>query len=156
MVPGVFTIDSPCRAARPERGCTRATYPSGTASATPVGTSARSPGPSVTSTAVTRSAPASPGWAYAGSGRSGSRRTTGTGSSTRRTLDHARSGRIRSVDASGYDERLGVPLRWWVQGTMLVASLWLALVVAIPGPVAWACSAGALALLTALLLSYGN
>jgi len=60
------------------------------------------------------------------------------------------------VDASGYDERLGVPLRWWVQGTMLVASLWLALVVAIPGPVAWACSAGALALLTALLLSYGN
>jgi hypothetical protein len=60
------------------------------------------------------------------------------------------------VDASGYDERLGVPLRWWVQGTMLVASLWLALVVAIPGPVAWACSAGALALLAALLLSYGN
>ena len=25
-----------------------------------------------------------------------------------------------------YDERLSVPLRWWVQGTMLVASLWLA------------------------------
>ena len=39
---------------------------------------------------------------------------------------------------------------------MLVASLWLALVVAIPGPAAWACSAGALALLAALLLSYGN
>jgi len=60
------------------------------------------------------------------------------------------------VDASGYDERLGVPLRWWVQGTMLVASLWLALAVAIPGPVAWACSAGAMAVLAGLLLSYGN
>ena len=44
MVPGVFTIDSPCRAASPERGCTSATYPSGSASAIPVGTRARSPG----------------------------------------------------------------------------------------------------------------
>ena len=60
------------------------------------------------------------------------------------------------MDASGYDERLGVPLRWWVQGTMLVASLWLALAVAIPGPVAWACSAGAMAVLAGLLLSHGN
>jgi len=60
------------------------------------------------------------------------------------------------VDATAYQERLGVPLRWWVQGTMLVASLWLALVVAIPGPVAWVCSAGALALLAALLFAYGN
>jgi hypothetical protein len=60
------------------------------------------------------------------------------------------------VDATAYQERLGVPLRWWVQGTMLVASLWLALIVAIPGPVAWACSAGALALLAALLFSFGN
>ena len=24
------------------------------------------------------------------------------------------------MDATAYDERLGVPLRWWVQGTMLV------------------------------------
>ena len=72
MVPGALTMDSPCRAASPERGWTSATYPSGSASAMPVGTSARSPGASVTSTVVTRSAPASPGWAYAGSGRSGS------------------------------------------------------------------------------------
>ena len=55
-----------------------------------------------------------------------------------------------------YDERLGVPLRWWVQGTMLVASLWLALVVAVPGPLAWAVSGCALALLAALLLVYGS
>jgi len=31
-----------------------------------------------------------------------------------------------------YAERLTVPLRWWVQGTMLVATLWLAVVVALP------------------------
>jgi hypothetical protein len=60
------------------------------------------------------------------------------------------------VDAVAYDERLGVPLRWWVQGTMLVASLWLALVVAVPGPAAWACTGIALALLAALLISYGG
>ena len=29
-----------------------------------------------------------------------------------------------------YAERLTVPLRWWAQGTMLVASLWLAVLVA--------------------------
>jgi hypothetical protein len=63
------------------------------------------------------------------------------------------------VDAAAstqYDERLGVPLRWWVQGTMLVATLWLALVVALPAAVAWACTAVALALLAGLLVSYGN
>ncbi len=55
-----------------------------------------------------------------------------------------------------YDERLGVPLRWWVQGTMLVATLWLALVVALPAAVAWVCSGIALALLAGLLLGYGS
>ena len=55
-----------------------------------------------------------------------------------------------------YSERLGVPLRWWVQGTMLVASLWLALVVALPQPVAWAISGVGLALLAILLLAYGS
>jgi hypothetical protein len=60
------------------------------------------------------------------------------------------------VDAASYDERLGVPLRWWAQGVMLVATLWLALVVALPGPAAWICSGIALALLTALLVSFGS
>lgn len=55
-----------------------------------------------------------------------------------------------------YQERLGVPLRWWVQGTMLVASLWLAVVVATPGEVAWTVTALAMLLLVAGLLSYGN
>ncbi len=54
-----------------------------------------------------------------------------------------------------YSERLRVPLRWWVQGTMLVASLWLAVVVALPGPAAWTVTGVATALLVALLLGYG-
>ena len=46
-----------------------------------------------------------------------------------------------------YAERLSVPLRWWVQATMLLATLWLAFVVAMP---VWAASlaAGLLALVT--------
>ena len=54
-----------------------------------------------------------------------------------------------------YDERLGVPLRWWVQGTMLVATLWLAVVVALPGPVAWAVTLVALAVMSALFTMTG-
>jgi hypothetical protein len=55
-----------------------------------------------------------------------------------------------------YAERLTVPLRWWVQGVMLVASLWLALVVAVPEGLAWTVSALALALLVAVLVGYGS
>jgi hypothetical protein len=55
-----------------------------------------------------------------------------------------------------YEERLGVPLRWWVQGTMLVASLWLAVVVALPAVVAWVVSGFVLALMALGLLSYGS
>lgn len=38
---------------------------------------------------------------------------------------------------AAYSERLTVPLRWWVQTTMLLATLWLAFVVAMP---VWAAS----------------
>ena len=44
IVPGEFTNDIPARAASPDRGWTNAAYPSGRAIATPVGTTARSPG----------------------------------------------------------------------------------------------------------------
>ncbi len=54
-----------------------------------------------------------------------------------------------------YDERLSVPLRWWVQGTMLVASLWLAVVVALPQAAAWAITAVAMGCLTVGLVAYG-
>jgi hypothetical protein len=55
-----------------------------------------------------------------------------------------------------YAERLGVPLRWWVQGTMLVATLWLAVVVATPPAVAWTVTGLALAGLALGFVSYGS
>ncbi len=54
-----------------------------------------------------------------------------------------------------FAERLSVPLRWWVQGTMLVATLWLALVVAVPLTLAWVVTGMAMALLVVLFVSYG-
>jgi len=54
-----------------------------------------------------------------------------------------------------YAERLTVPLRWWVQGTMLVATLWLAVVVALPALAATAVTVVALGLLVLGFMSYG-
>lgn len=42
-----------------------------------------------------------------------------------------------------FAERLRVPLRWWVQGTLLIASFWLALIVAVPGWLPWAITGAA-------------
>jgi hypothetical protein len=55
-----------------------------------------------------------------------------------------------------YAERLTVPLRWWVQGTMFVASLWLAVLAATPEAVAWTVTVSAMAVLVALFVSYGR
>ena len=58
-----------------------------------------------------------------------------------------------------YHERLRVPLRWWVQGTMLVASLWLALIVALDPKapwLAWLLTGLAMLGLAAFLRSYGD
>lgn len=49
-----------------------------------------------------------------------------------------------------YRERISVPLRWWVQGTMLVASLWLAVAVAAPLLVSAVVALVAMALLVAV------
>ena len=58
--------------------------------------------------------------------------------------------------AETYDERLGVPLRWWVQGVMLLATFWLAFVVAIPGAVPWLLT-GVLGVVLVLgLATYGS
>ena len=46
-----------------------------------------------------------------------------------------------------YAERLHVPLRWWVQATMFLATVWLAFIVALPAWLAWA---GSLTLLGAV------
>ncbi|MBO9520507.1 MAG: DUF3093 domain-containing protein [Nocardioidaceae bacterium] len=48
---------------------------------------------------------------------------------------------------TSYDERLHVPLRWWVQATMFLATVWLAFSVAMP---LWIASGGALALTAAV------
>ncbi len=63
---------------------------------------------------------------------------------------------MTTTTTPAYRERLHVPLRWWVQGVMLIATLWLALVVAIPGAVAWAVTAVCLGILGALFVSYGG
>ena len=55
-----------------------------------------------------------------------------------------------------YDERLHVPLRWWVQATMFVASIWLAFVVALPSSVAWGAAGVVAATVVGLFLSYGS
>lgn len=58
--------------------------------------------------------------------------------------------------ATVYDERLAVPLRWWVQGVMFVATLWLAMVVAMPGSWAWSLTAAILALMALAFGAYGS
>ena len=53
-------------------------------------------------------------------------------------------------------ERLSVPLRWWVQTFMFIATVWLALIVAIAAPVAWAVTAVLLALMALAFVSLGS
>lgn len=54
-----------------------------------------------------------------------------------------------------YEERLHVPLRWWVQATMFVATFWLAFIVALHPTVAWVATGILLAGTVALFLGYG-
>lgn len=54
-----------------------------------------------------------------------------------------------------YAERLTVPLRWWVQATMLVASLGLAVLVAMPPVAAGIVTLLAAVVAAAVLLAYG-
>lgn len=56
-----------------------------------------------------------------------------------------------------YSERLHVPLRWWVQGTMLVATFWLALAVSMDEylPVVWTMTGALLLAMAGAFQSYG-
>ncbi len=54
------------------------------------------------------------------------------------------------------NERLSVPLRWWVQAVMFIATFWLALIVAIPAVWAWAATGVLLALLVLWFVGYGS
>lgn len=58
--------------------------------------------------------------------------------------------------AAGYAERLTVPLRWWVQATMLLATVWLAFVVALPFWLASALVGGLLAGVYLFFLRLGS
>ena len=55
-----------------------------------------------------------------------------------------------------FEEKLSVPLRWWVQATMFLANIWLAFVVALPLAVAWGATIPLVLLVVGLLLGYGN
>ena len=57
---------------------------------------------------------------------------------------------------ASYSERLSVPLRWWVQATMLLATLWLAFVVAMPAWAAWSATGALLLLMVGLFVWFGN
>jgi hypothetical protein len=58
--------------------------------------------------------------------------------------------------STGYAERLHVPLRWWVQATMFLATLWLAFIVATPEWVAWTITAVLVAITFGLFLLVGS
>jgi hypothetical protein len=60
------------------------------------------------------------------------------------------------VEPASHHERLSVPLRWWVQGTMLVATFWLAFVVSTPAVVAWSATGVLLLAMVALFRGYGS
>lgn len=55
-----------------------------------------------------------------------------------------------------YDERLHVPLRWWVQAVMFLASIWLAFIVALPAVVAWTATAAFTVSVVLLFMTYGS
>lgn len=57
---------------------------------------------------------------------------------------------------AAFVERLGVPLRWWVQTVMLIATFWLAMIVAMPLALANAIAGVLLLLAAAALFTYGR
>ena len=63
---------------------------------------------------------------------------------------------MQSPTSVAYSERLYVPLRWWVQATMLLATLWLAFVVAMPAWAAWAATGVAVVLTFGLMAWLGS
>lgn len=57
---------------------------------------------------------------------------------------------------AAFSERLRVPFRWWLLGGLLVASFWVAMVVAIPAAAAWGITTALMAMLATGLSSYGG
>lgn len=59
------------------------------------------------------------------------------------------------ASTSAYTERLRVPVRWWLQWLLFVATFWVAMVVAVPAAWAWGFTAGLVAMVGAGLTTYG-
>ena len=57
---------------------------------------------------------------------------------------------------TSYEERLGVPLRWWALATMFLASVLLAFLVAVPTSVAFGAAGLLVAAMAALFVGYGS
>lgn len=57
---------------------------------------------------------------------------------------------------TSYGERLRVPLRWWVQATMFLATLWLAFIVSTPAWLAWTATAVLVAITVGMFLLVGS
>ncbi|MEP9383476.1 DUF3093 domain-containing protein [Nocardioides sp. KR10-350] len=55
-----------------------------------------------------------------------------------------------------YDERLSVPLRWWVQGVMFLATVWIAVILWVPEGLAWGITVALVALFVVSMLVYGS
>src|SRR6478735_9675450 len=157
MVPGLLTIESPTRAARPERGCTRPTMPNGIATATPVDTRARSPGASSTSWALYRSTPASPLWARLGSGSPRSSRTTAREVDTTSEITLGRVSDTRATTQTvRYRERLWVPWWWWLPGLGLAGLIALEVNQGVPALPTWVPYAVLLPVAAIVLLWFGK
>ena len=60
------------------------------------------------------------------------------------------------VSTPAYLERLTAPLRWWVQMTMFLATIWLALVVSTPAWLAWTAFGACAAIGYGLLAWFGS
>ena len=60
------------------------------------------------------------------------------------------------MTATLYDERLSVPLRWWVQGVMFLATVWIAVILWVPEAMAWAITAALVGLFVLAMLGYGS
>jgi len=98
--------------------------PCGTATAIPVGTRARRPGPRTTSIELNKSTPASPSWARVGMGSSGSSRTTAREVDTTDKITLGAVSDTRAATQSvRYRERLRVPWWWWLPAFGLAALL---------------------------------
>ena len=55
-----------------------------------------------------------------------------------------------------YRERLHVPLRWWVQGVMFIVTVWIAVILWVPAPLAWTITGVIVALFALAMHSYGS